>query len=163
MSTSGPESNPGRPGESGESGQSSPAPPGPKSRTMSWWYVVIPAVTFVLGLVLGGLVIGLGSDGDDEAAQEETDSASPTPGESDSGESGDTTVVVPRECIEAAETAQEATQLILDNLSAIKNFEGQRIIDLLDRLEELSTKTQELGQSCSGVDISTSDVPSATP
>ncbi len=151
-------------GSAPDSAESGGDTPSGSARTMPWWYVIVPAATFVIGLAIGGLVMGIGSDSSNETSPTETGSASPTPEESGAAATpGDTTVVVPRECIQAAETAQEATQLILDNLSAIRNFEGQRIIDLLDRLEELSQQTQDLGDSCSGVDISTSDVPSATP
>lgn len=150
-------------GTAPEQGTSTGDTPPTPARTMPWWYVVVPAATFVIGLVIGALVTGVGSSSDDEASPAETESAGPTPADSPTTASADTTVVVPRECIEAAETAEEATQLILDNLSAVRNFEGERIIELLDRLEELSQQTQDLGQSCSEIDVDASDVPSATP
>ncbi len=125
---------------------------GSRLRTMHWGYAVVPAATFVVGLLIGALVTGAGSDSGDEPAATETVSVSPSP-----SESADTEVRVPRECVEAAETAEEATQLILDNLSAIQDFQGQRIIDMLDRLEELSGETRELSKSCSDIDVSSVD------
>ena len=127
-------------------------------RTMHWGYAVVPAVTFVLGLLIGVLVTGAGSNGGDEPSATETVSVSPSP-----TESADTEVRVPRECVQAAETAEEATQLILDNLSAIQDFQGQKIIDMLDRLEELSGETRELSKSCSDVEVTPAAEESATP
>lgn len=130
---------------------------GSPTRTMHWSLAVIPAAAFVIGLVIGGLVTGAGSDGEEPSATE-TLTVGPSP-----GESPDTAVVVPTECIEAAETAQQATQLIRDNLSAIQDFQPQRIIDMLNELEDLTKQANDQAESCSDIEVSTSDGASATP
>lgn len=138
--------------------QSEEDTPGSAPRKMHWSFVVIPAAAFVIGLVIGGLVIGAGSDGGGEPSASETVTVSPSP-----NESADTAVVVPRECIQAAETAQQATQLIRDNLSAIQEFQGQRIVDMLNQLEGLSKQANDQAESCSDIEVSASDGASATP
>lgn len=139
-------------------GRQSPGPSAAPPRTMHWSFVAIPAVAFVIGLLIGGLVIGAGTGGDDEPTASET----VTPGPS-TDESSDTTVVVPHDCVQAAESVREATQLIRDNLSAIQDFRAQKIIDMLNELEDLSAQANDQAKSCSDVEISTPSAPSATP
>ena len=77
------------------------------------WFVVVPAFTLLVGMVLGGLIVGVTDVGSEPEAQP-TATSSPSPG--DPSPSQDVTVVVPQECLEAAETVQEATELIRDGV-----------------------------------------------
>lgn len=114
-----------------------------------WWFAAVPAGTFLVGLLLGWLVTSAGGDSDGGLVATETVSVTMSP-----TETADTQVRVPSECVEAAETAQEATQLILDNLTAFQDFRGDRIIEVLDQLEELSRESRDLAEGCREVEVS---------
>jgi len=116
----------------------------------SWVVSAVPAITFVVGLVLGGLVIGVGIDGDggNPAGTPTTAGGSqPTP-------TSDVTVVVPNACIQAAETVTEAMDLIREGVTAVRDFQPQELIELLDQLEDLDARGRDLAQQCSEVDVS---------
>lgn len=122
-----------------------------------WWFAAVPAGTFVVGLLLGWLVTSAGSDGDEGPTATETVSVTMSP-----TQSADTSVRVPSECVQAAETAQEATQLILDNLTAFQDFRGEQIIEVLDELEELSRESNDLAENCRDVEVSPAEDESPT-
>lgn len=131
-----------------------PAP----ARTMHWGVVVAPAVALVVGLVVGGLVVGAGNGGASPSATR-TVTVSPSANPSE-----DTAVVVPKECVQAADTVQEALALLRDNISAIQEFRANAIIDLLNELEDLSNKANTEARTCSDITITpTSDAASPTP
>lgn len=127
----------------------------------SAWYVALPAVALVVGLVLGGLVVGLAMSGDSGSGTEATDegaSAPPTPTGMPSQ-----TLVIPSACAEAAESVREATALLDDGVGAIRDFQRKRIVDLLNQLEDLSRQSQEQAQACSASDVTTPPAPVTTP
>ncbi len=117
-----------------------------------WLAAAVPAATFVVGLILGGLVIGVGivgETGDPDAG------GSPSPSEgSQPTPTSDVTVVVPNACIEAADTVTEAMDLIQDGVSALRDFRPQELVELLDQLEDLDARARDLAQQCSEVDVS---------
>jgi len=112
----------------------------------------VPAITFVVGLLLGALVVGVGLDGDGTATDGDstetpTSGADPTP-------TDDVQVVVPQECLQAAQTVTEATNLIRSGVEAIRDFRPDELADLLDRLEDLDAEAQDQAAQCSQVDVS---------
>lgn len=119
-------------------------------RTGSWWFVVVPAITLLVGLVLGGLIVGVAHDG--SKSPDVGPSATPTP--ADPSASSDVAVVVPQECLQAAETVQRATELIRDGVAAIRDFRPDELITLLDQLEDLDAEAREQAAACSEVEVS---------
>jgi len=118
----------------------------------SGWLRAVPAITFVVGLLLGALVVGVGLDGDGTATDGDstetpTSGADPTP-------TDDVQVVVPQECLQAAQTVTEATNLIRSGVEAIRDFRPDELADLLDRLEDLDAEAQDQAAQCSQVDVS---------
>jgi len=113
--------------------------------------MAVPAVTFVVGLVLGGVVIGVGVDGDEgspEADPSATPSgAAPTP-------TSDVTVVVPNACIEASETVTEAVDVIQDAVGAVRDFRPEELVDMLNELELLDARARDLARQCAEVEVS---------
>ncbi len=128
---------------------------GAAGRALAW----LPAGTFVLGVLLGGLVVGVALDGGDGSRAQGTPSPSPTQA---SSSAGGTAVVVPDECLAAAQTVRDATALIRDNVSAIRDFRAQKIIDFLNQLEDLDQRAREEANACRDVTV-TSTAPSASP
>lgn len=136
----------------------------PGGRTRSGWFVVLPALALVIGLVLGGLIVGVALDGSptDEGPSSDptsTDSPSPDPDGStptdDSGgdAGGDVEIVVPQECLDAADTVERATQVMRDGVGAIEDFDRQPLLDALNRLEDLEAQARAQADRCSQVEV----------
>jgi hypothetical protein len=126
-------------------------PQEPQERSGGWWFAVVPALTLLVGLVLGGVIVGVAGDGSQPPDDNGTASSPTSVGQSPSG---DVAVVVPQECLEAAETVQQATELIRDGVGAIRDFRPDELITLLDELEDLDAQAREQAATCEQVDIS---------
>lgn len=122
---------------------------------------LLPALTFVVGLLLGGLVVGVGLDNgstgsDEPGATPSTDaSTDPQPGDTESSPS-DTTVRVPAACIEAAAMVEEALDLVRSGIAAVRDVQPDELISVLDELEALEPQARELARQCSAVEVSPS-------
>lgn len=132
-----------------------------ETRMQRWGSLVIPAATFLVGLLLGGLVIGVGRSGGDSSGvangSGSTRSASPTTG--GSATPGETVVSVPAACSEAADKIREATTLLRNTVGDFRNFKPNEIVDALNRLEDLDGETRPLLQACSQVGVTTGATP----
>jgi hypothetical protein len=106
--------------------------------------VLVPALTFLVGIALGAGVLLLSDTGDDGDA-EPTSPTSPA----ETGGAGDTVVVVPAACEEAAANLTEATQLLDDVAGSIRDFRPNELVDLLNELEALDQETRSLASECS--------------
>ena len=124
-----------------------------RSSSTPRWAVVVPAATFIVGLLLGGVVIGVGIDSDEGSPESDasptTSGAGPTP-------TSDVTVVVPNACIEAAATVNEAMDLIQDGVGAVRDFRPEELVEMLNQLELLDARARDLAQQCAQVDVSRS-------
>lgn len=129
----------------------------PRGSALFW---VVPALTFLIGLLVGGVVVGLTGVGDDltagGAGQGADGSAEPgapaaTPG---APGSGDRTVTVPAECIEVAERSQEALRLTREAAQALGDLDPRRVQEIVDRLQDLDPEVRALAAECrdAGID-----------
>ena len=123
-----------------------------RSTSTPRWAVAVPAVTFIVGLLLGGVVIGAGMGGGDSP---ESDAGPTTPGAGPTPTS-DVNVVVPNACLEAAATVNEAMDLIQDGVGAVRDFRPEELVEMLNQLELLDARARDLAQQCSQVDVSRS-------
>ncbi len=117
------------------------------------WYIALPAIALVLGLVLGGVVVGLAMSGDSGSGTDAADdqaSVAPQPTALPSD-----TLVIPTACADAAESVREAASLLDDGVTAIRNFQRKKIVDLLNQLEDLSRQSQDQADTCSGSAVTT--------
>lgn len=123
-------------------------------RSRSWWPVLAPAAAFLIGLLLGGLLVGVVSDDDgtptaeqepDQSTTMTTDGASPSPSP------GDTTVVVPEECLAAVDTVEEALDLADRSAGAIRDFQPDELRSLLRELEALDQEARAQAEACQQV------------
>lgn len=131
------------------SGGSSTAPE--RDRSGSLWSVLAPAAALLVGLVLGGVLVGVMNDDDDnEPSAEPEASASPTPGDASPSESA-TIIVVPNECLEAADSVEEALQLVERGAAALRDFESAELRELLRELEALDAQARAQAEACQEV------------
>ncbi len=117
----------------------------------AWVARLVPAATFLLGLAVGGLVVGVGLDGDGSPAAESETSA-PSPADEESTPS-DLTVVVPAACEQAAESVREAAGLLRRAAESVRDFNPDELVAVLDELETVEPQVQELADRCAAVDI----------
>lgn len=130
---------------------SSPASPAPPRDRGGRSFLLLPAATFVVGLVLGGLVMWLGSSGRDGAGEGEPGPAATTAavGEpSPAASPADRTVTVPGACVAAAERAQEVLDLAREAASAIAELDARRMQVLVNEMEDLEPVLRQSSQEC---------------
>ncbi len=122
----------------------------------AWVSTVLPAVMLLVGVLIGVLVAGVGGgagDGDEPAA-------GPSAGVTSTGPA--TAVVVPDSCLESAQTVREATDAIRGGVEAVRNFEPDKILALLDRLEDLDKQARAQAETCTGTEITDAGTPTPT-
>jgi hypothetical protein len=113
------------------------------------WSVIVPAVALLVGLLIGGVVVGVADgDGDSPSAAPEptespTDSPSPSP-----ADGGATALVVPDECLAAADTVEEVTALVRQGVGAIRDLQTAELRSVLRELEGLDQQAREQAQAC---------------
>lgn len=130
-------------------------PSGP--RHLSRWVIALPALALVVGIALGALVVGVATDNDDTPAPDDAPTAS-------AAESGDSTaVIVPDACRQAAASVAAATDLLRAAVSDIRNFRAEKILDLLNQLEDLDTQAREQAALCTDIKVTTVPSPNESP
>ena len=122
------------------------------SGTAPWVFRVVPAVTFLVGLLLGGLVVGVGLDrgGPDSG---EADPTSTSPDDNGPTPTSAATVVVPSACREAANQIEIAITVIQDGVGAVRDFQPDELVRVLDELEDLEARARDLAARCSAVQV----------
>lgn len=124
------------------------------------WFVLAPAIALVVGLLLGGLLVWAGQDDPSKVTAPDPDpTSSPTPSAT-AGE--DTAVVVPSECLEAADTVEEATEVFRDLAGALRDFRADELRQLLTRLETLEAQARSQADACRDVQVSSTSTASPT-
>lgn len=111
----------------------------------------LPALTFLLGAVLGGVVIGVGLGvGDSSGSDPEGAGAAAAP---TTTASSDTTVVVPAACSEVAATVTRVLELVRQGVGAVRDFQPTVLTDVLDQLETLDPQLRAAAEQCSAVQV----------
>ena len=125
------------------------------------WSWLLPALTFLVGLALGGLV--LGGDGDPPRA------AAPVPagGEpSPPPDPGDLLVRVPEPCLRVADEAEQAVATLDRAVDAARSLDARRLQDVVDDVQRLRPRLEDLADRCrsrAGQDAGSGDTVGATP
>lgn len=115
-----------------------------RGRTNAFW--IVPTVTFLAGLVLGGVLVGVSNLGRDDDAPAAA-AAGPTPSPGASG-SQDVTVVVPRSCVEAAERSEQVLALTREAAEALSELDARRLADVVDEMRGLQAVVGDAAASC---------------
>lgn len=123
------------------------------SRPLSRWVIALPAIALVVGIALGALVVGVATGNDDTPTRDDE----PTPSAAESGDS--TAIIVPDACRQAAASVAEATNLLRDAVSDIRNFRAEEILDLLNQLEDLDTQAREQAALCTDIEVTPAPSP----
>jgi hypothetical protein len=132
--------------------------PADAPRSSSTWSWLLPVLTFLLGCLLGGVVIAAGASGDVEevAAAPEATTAPGEAGAEDGTadetetepESEDVEVQVPESCLAAADGAVVAANRIDNVVEAVRDLDAQRLQELVDEVQEQQPRVRELAERC---------------
>jgi hypothetical protein len=123
---------------------------------------ILPAATFLVGLVLGGALIaltGFGSDDDPTATPAVT--ASPNP--SASGSPSASALVVPGECVQIAEDSQALLALVNDAAQAALELDADQLSDLVAQMKTQQELVRSQAAACQSAVASASPLPSPSP
>jgi hypothetical protein len=118
--------------------------------TPSRAFWVVPAATFLVGLLLGGVVVGVSRSGDDAAG-----GSGPTPvptaeptAAGDVTPRPDATVTVPGACLEVADGTQELLSLVRDAVEAARDLDAARLSSIVRQLQEAQSGLQQQAADC---------------
>lgn len=129
--------------------------------TWKRWSVLLPALAFVAGLLLGGAVIGVGlqQDHQQQGAVAAGGPPTPTPSASPSG----LTVDVPGSCLQAANKAEDAYGLVEKGVAAARGLDARALADLVDQAQRQRPEVQRLIDACRAAAQTAVVEPSPTP
>jgi hypothetical protein len=122
------------------------APTGGNGGPVGW---LIPAVTFLVGLVLGGLVIGLlrsdFGDGDGSAAGTTPSTASATPAPSTSLAEP---ITIPGECVQIASDSQQLLDLVDQAVTAARDLDAEQLSSIVSQLQDQQQRVRDQAAAC---------------
>lgn len=126
-------------------------------RRSSPWTWLLPALTFLVGCLLGGVVVAAGAfDGDDDEPLRAAPGASQQPGDGEDGPqptptSGDVVVRVPESCLQAADMATSAIGQIDRVVEAVRDLDARRLQEIVDQVQKLEPEVRRLADQCRSV------------
>lgn len=118
------------------------------------WLRILPVATFLVGMMLGGLLIGLTRDDERSAAAPvEQTPLTASPGTSPTPGSSDTTVTVPAACAEAVREVELAVELMQEGASAVRDVQPEELVRVLNSLEDTQARLEQLTRACSEIEV----------
>ncbi len=141
-----------------------------------WWFV--PVMTFVVGVLLGGVVVGATRSGGPGPSVQPTASTSPTGaagegsasgGDTASGGTGPTTatVVVPAQCLRLSDDATTLNDLVTRAVTAVRDLDAATLSGIVRELDSAQTALRTHADACrqvqGSVTTSTSPATSTAP
>ena len=109
------------------------------------WTLLLPAIAFLLGLLLGGVLIGASRDDGTSAAG---GSPTPLPSATTSPAAADVTVTVPGPCVQAANRANDAYALVDRGVRAARDLDARALADLVAEVQRERPQVQQLIAQC---------------
>ncbi len=111
------------------------------------WSVLLPAVTFLVGLALGAVVVGVAVDSSDDNGQG-TVAASTATGPGTAPSPSGLVVRVPQPCLQVADQAQVAFGILQDAAAAARELDARRLQELVNQAQQERDRTQALISAC---------------
>lgn len=113
------------------------------------WSVLLPALTFLAGLLLGGAVIAATATDDGEERVAAAPTATPTVGSGQPQPTPtDLVVRVPGPCVQAAERAEVAYLILEEGVAAARDLDARRLAELVDRAQQERPEVEALVRQC---------------
>lgn len=114
-------------------------------------FLLVPAVTFLVGLVLGAVLVWVGTDLRGGEPQPGGTAAPTVPTPTGSRSSSDVTVTVPADCLAAAQAAEDVLGLGRQAASAVADLDAKRLQDLIDEMEKLEPRVRQAADNCQSI------------
>lgn len=131
---------------------------GPDRHRGSTWSWLLPAGTFLAGLALGGVVVGVGAVGVDDgpsapnaaSAPDEDAAGDGTAGGDEGAGAGDTGlyVRVPDSCVRTAEDATTLVEQVDSVVAAVAELEPERLRKTIDDVQQIRDDVRDVAQQC---------------
>lgn len=122
-------------------------------------FVLVPAATFLVGLLLGAALVWVAGPDQSTPDDEPRTETSPTAPASPSTPAAED-LVIPADCVQAVESAREVVDRLRQAVDAVSNLDTERLLDILDELERLDRQIREDASECRPRSTST---PSGSP
>ncbi len=134
-----------------------PVEPEGRSGLAPW---IVPVVAFLVGLLLGGVLIGVtrGNNDNSSTAAPPTPTASPTP----TGSSTNVTLTVPAACLKAGDLAQQGLTLADQAVTAVRDLNAKQAQDIVAQMRALRPQVQAATNACRQTRLTASANPSAS-
>ena len=138
--------------ESTPSGSTPPATSTVTSSEPGWrrWSVLLPALTFAVGLALGAAVVGvsqLGGSSSDEPLAAPSSSSTPA-SEPVAPSPSALLITVPAPCVQAAEQAETAYAVLDQAVTAVRELDARQLADVVDAAQTERSETEALIDAC---------------
>ena len=106
---------------------------------------VIPALTFVVGLLLGGglAYATYGGDAADVTNSPARETRAPTP-----EASGDLEVTVPAECLQAITESEATFDTVREGIEALRGLDAEALRRIVDDLQTAQPRIERLANAC---------------
>lgn len=138
---------------SAPSDRTPPATSTATSKEPGWrrWSVLLPALAFVVGLALGAAVVGVSQLG--ESSSEEplaAPSSTSTPPSEPVGSPSPSAllITVPAPCVQAAEQAESAYDVLDRAVTAVRELDARQLADVVDAAQTERAETEALVDAC---------------
>ncbi len=115
------------------------------------WSVLLPALAFVVGLALGAAVVGvsqLGGSSPDEPLAAPSTSSTPMPEPAASPSPSALLITVPAPCVQAAEQAETAYDVLDRAVTAVRELDARQLADVVDAAQTERAETEALVDAC---------------
>ncbi|MFP5346095.1 MAG: hypothetical protein ACLGIA_03580 [Actinomycetes bacterium] len=112
-------------------------------------FLLVPAATFLVGLVLGAALVWVGTDlrGGPGTGGTAAPSGTTTPGGTATSP-GNVTATVPAQCLEAAQEAQQVLDLAREAASAVADLDAKRLQTLIEQMQKLEPRVRASADDC---------------
>lgn len=113
----------------------------------------LPVLTFVVGGIVGGVVVALAWGGGSSSQGSGSGGSSTGASPGATGEASGTSVTVPEACSRASDEVDRAVILIRRGVGAVQDFQPAELNRILDQLEVLDPRLRTLADECSAVQV----------
>ena len=111
---------------------------------------LIPALTFLVGVLLGGVIIWVSTSGSgsglNTAIPTATETVIPSDGTSSSGT--DATLSVPAQCLQVADDSKAVVDLVNESVAAARDLDASKLSDLVRQIQAAQQTLQADATSC---------------
>lgn len=124
--------------------QAAPPPPA----TVSRWTWLLPAITFVVGVALAGVVFAVTGSGDGDGAVSDARASASPAAPTTAPSSAGLVVTVPQSCLDAADGVTRTSQEVRGAVDAVRDLDARRLQEIVDRIQALQPQVQALANTC---------------